>query len=198
MSEYRSQSGKGIDGSGKGGERRAALNHQGIPQVVVDKAREIRRSPVENLAGWNKDGEPVGHFKGDADSVSYPYHLEKEPDQGFDLHNHPPENGRYFEAPTDEDFVSAVHANLKAFYVVTREFLYQVRMPKAGWSANAIDNFLESYERNRAKIAVKLTQSLRNRELTFEELQDIERHLIWKEVAKELKFKYKRFKVSEL
>lgn len=174
------------------------LNHQNIPQVVVEKAKEIRRSEVENLIGWDKDGNLVGHFKGDKGSVQYPYRAERRMEDGFDLHNHPPENGRYFEAPSDVDFEDAARLKLKASYVVTRNYLYQFRAPKNGWSANAIDEFDKAYLRIRDKIAGKLNESFQRGLLTEEELYDLENHLIWREVAKELKFKYKRFKVAEL
>lgn len=189
---------KALTDAAKAAKDSRLLSHQNIPQVIVDKAKEIRLSQVENLAGWDKDGEFVGHFKGDKDSVKYPFRAERQMEGGFDLHNHPPENGRYFEAPSDEDFVGAVHLNLKAFYVTTRNYLYQVRMPKGGWSADAVDNFLENYERIRGKIAKEMSAKLLNQTLSETQIQDVERHLIWKQVAKELKFKYKRFKVSEL
>ncbi len=174
------------------------LNHQNIPQVVVDQVREIRRGALETVVGWDKKGNLIGQFVGDAESVSYPYRIEPLLEDGFDLHNHPPENGVYFESPSPADFEEMVRLKKKVSYVITRNFLYQVRVPKNGWLANAIDDFYESYERNRAKIAVELNHQVRNGTLEISAVEDIERHLIWKEVAKELKFKYKRFKVSEL
>lgn len=179
-------------------ESTRVLNHQKVPQAVVDKAKEIRRSEVENLVGWDKDGNSVGHFKGNKDEVYYPEEVESKLDGGFDLHNHPPENGQYFEAPSDYDFQAMVELNLQTRYVVTRNYLYQVRAPKSGWKTGAIDDFYKSYEKNRAKIASELSSRFRTQSLTQAEVDDLERHLIWKEVAKELKFKYKRIKVLEL
>ncbi len=174
------------------------LNHQNIPQVVVDKVKEIRRAPVENIVGWDKNGNAVGQFQGDKNEVYYPANVEPQLDGGFDLHNHPAESGQYFESPSTDDFQAMVALNLRIRYVATQNYLYQVRAPKSGWTANAIDDFFESYERNRVKIIKELNDKLRTRLITQEHSDDLERHLIWKEVAKELKFKYKRFKVAEL
>jgi SPP1 gp7 family putative phage head morphogenesis protein len=173
------------------------LNHQNVPQVIVDKAKEIRRAKEETIAGWDKDGEFVGQFKGDKDEVYYPPDIEPKLDGGFDIHNHPPENGQYFEAPSEDDFVSMVELKMNVRYVVTRNYLYQIRAPKNGWTADAIDDFYKSYEKHRAELAAKLN-TLSSLNLTREQIDDIERHLIWKQVAKDLNFKYKRFKVSEL
>lgn len=174
------------------------LNHTGVPQTVVDKAREIRKSNVENSIAWNADGEFLGHFKGDKDSVNIPPAVATQMKQGFDLHNHPPEKGRYFEAPSDLDFIEAVNTDLKAFYVVTRNYLYQVRQPKNGWKPNSIADFDTIYDELRAKIAIDLLKKYRTETLTKEQISDIENHLIWKAVAKKMNFKYKRFELSEL
>lgn len=173
------------------------LNHQNIPQVIVDKAKALRRSKKENIAGWDKDGEVIGQFKGDADEVYYPVNVEPKLDGGFDIHNHPPENGKFFEAPSEKDFVSMVVLKLKIRYVVTRNYLYQIRAPKNGWTADAIDDFFDAYEKYRAQIASELN-TLSSLNLSPEQIEDLERHLIWKRLAKDLNFKYKRFKVSEL
>jgi len=174
------------------------LTHQNIPQIVADKAREIRKSEVENLIGWDKDGELVGHFKGDRDTVAYPTRVESRLDGGFDLHNHPPEKGRYFEAPSDFDFYHTVRLNIKVFYTVTRNYLYQVRAPKNGWTANAAAEFDKNYDLVRTKVALDLNQKFRLGELSENQIYDLENHLIWAELAKIMKFKYKRIKVNEL
>lgn len=174
------------------------LNHQNIPQIIVDKAREIRLEKVENLIGWNKDGNSVGHFKGNLDEVFYPQAVEALLDGGFDIHNHPPEKGMFFEAPSDFDFLDMVELNLRLRYIVTRNYLYQIRMPKNGWTENVIEDFYKSYEKHRTEIASKMSEKFINQLLNDEQIQDIERHLIWVQVAKDLKLKYKRFKVTEL
>lgn len=174
------------------------LNHQNIPQVIVDKAREIRLEKVENLIGWDKDGNLVGHYKGNKNHVDYPFGVEHRLDGGSDLHNHPAENGRYFEAPSDLDYFDAVRLNVKAFYTITRNYLYQVRAPKGGWTANAIEEFDALYDQMRGKISIEMTRKFRTGELTEDQIYDIENHLVWKELAKILKFKYKRFKVTDL
>ena len=174
------------------------LNHQNIPQVIVDKAREIRLSPKEKIAAWDKEGNEVGEFTGDKDEVFYPDDVLSRLDGGFDIHNHPPENGQYFEAPSDQDFQTMVELNIRARYVITRNYLYQVRVPKSGWKPDTIEDFYRFYDLHRDKIALDLSSRLRTGEMTLEQIDDIERHLIWKAVAKDLKFKYKRFNVSEL
>lgn len=174
------------------------LNHQNIPQIIVDKAREIRLEKVENLIGWDKDGNSVGHFKGNLDEVFYPQAVEALLDGGFDIHNHPPEKGMFFEAPSDYDFIDMVELNLQLRYIVTRNYLYQIRMPKNGWTENIIKDFYKLYEKHRVEIASKMSEKFINKLLSDEQIQDIERHLIWVQVAKDLKLKYKRFKVTEL
>ncbi len=174
------------------------LNHTGVPQTVVDKAREIRRAEIENSIAWNADGEFLGHFKGDKDGVNIPYPVALQMKQGFDLHNHPPEDGRYFEAPSDLDFIDAVQTDLKAFYVVTRNYLYQVRQPKGGWKQNSIDDFDTIYDEIRGKIAMDLDKKIHKDDLSEEQIADLENHLIWKAVAKKMNFKYKRFELSKL
>lgn len=189
---------KALTDAAKAAKDSRLLNHQNIPQIIVDKARKIRRNPKETMTGWDKNGNNVGQFTGSEDEVYYPEDIEPLLEDGFDIHNHPPENGIFFESPSDTDFVSMVELKLKARYVVTRNYLYQVRVPKNGWQKTSVDDFYKSFQKNRAKIAVGLQTRIDNGLLTVKQAKDLERHLIWKEISKDLKFKYKRFKVTEL
>jgi SPP1 gp7 family putative phage head morphogenesis protein len=174
------------------------LNHRNLPQVIVDAAREIRLSKKENLIGWDKDGNQVGRFVGNVDEVGYPIRIEPKMKDGFDIHNHPREKGVYFESFSEQDLNAIIQLDLKASYVVSQNYLYQIRRPKNGWDENSIDEIFSFYKKHSKMIMDKLTGRYKIGELKFEELEDLARHLTWKEVAAELKLKYKRFKVSEL
>ncbi len=178
------------------------LNHQNIPQVVVDAARKMRLEAKEHLTGWDKDGVNVGHFIGDKESVGYSFAVEPLLADGFDVHNHPPEstaNGRkFFEGFSDGDLFHAVNLNKKATYAVTRNYLYQMRRPAKGWAADIYDRFWESWKLSRRQTSQQLTRLIREGDLTKAQADDAQLHLIWKQVAKDLKIKYKRFKVNEL
>lgn len=189
---------KALTAAAKAAKDARLLNHQNIPSVIVDTAREIRLEKKEVLTGWDKDGNNVGRFVGDNETVSYPWEIEPRLEDGFDIHNHPKDGGLFYESFSHDDLFYMVNLKKKVSYAITQNYLYQMRRPKNGWTEDIYDKFYDSYDRNHVKIAAKLNMMIRENELSIEQAEDLERHLIWKEISKELKFKYRRFKFSDL
>ncbi len=181
------------------------LNHTGVPQVVADEAKRLRLKRKENLVGWDADGKLIKRYQGNADEVEIPASDVARFKDGFDIHNHPaekvPKRKFYSESFSDVDFVSFVKLNLKARYLVTRNYLYQIRRPAKGWSKNTEEKFARYYNREYAKIAREANELIGSgldKKTALANAIDNGNHPLWQTIAKELKFSYRRFKITEL
>jgi hypothetical protein len=118
---------------------------------------------------------------------------------GVMTHNHPTPERVAKSDPrwkgvsfSTSDIETAAGLELEEARAVTFGYRFSMRPPAGGWSEETVPEILESFERNRAKVAHALMVAVRSGEMMVAEAEARVQHEVWKLVATELGFRYKR------
>ncbi|GEM_PF-3380929 len=167
------------------------------PSTIIEKAKELQRqnSKVEVAHIFDRQGRLLGTAIGDAGSVEMSEELAEAGRGGIDLHWHPPEGSRSYESFSVRDIFNAIDFDILETLLVTRNYFFSMRQPKNGWSEDVAEKIIDAYNKHHARIQREMHDRVRDGELSLNDAKDLERHLIWQAVAKEVGLRYKRKKL---